>query len=157
MKIGTTNNIKDLAPTLAEKYTEEEMDENIHGKYNKRIECYKNIMGSRSKYFFGSLHDAKIFSLKVKSGNLHLTLNDCATHQFSRALIEKMKLNDTCTPFSLPAVPGEPGALLLKPLCGFSLGVFAEHKLQGESMGRCGGGALLRLKAEGTHMGSAPS
>jgi hypothetical protein len=102
MKIGTTKNIKDLAPTLAEKYTEEEVDKNIHEEYNKRIECYKNIMGSRSKYFFGSLHDAKIFSLKVKSGNLHLTLNDCATYQFSHALIEKMKLKINYSKLKFP-------------------------------------------------------
>jgi hypothetical protein len=92
MKIGETNNIKDLAPTLVEHYVDEEVSENIYEEYREKIKNYKTIIGIESKYFFGHLHDSEILSLKIINGNLHFILNDIATLEFASALIDKMEL-----------------------------------------------------------------
>jgi hypothetical protein len=86
MKIGNSNNIKILAPTFVENYTEEEMDKNIHKEY------YKNNMGILGKYFFYNLHDSKILLLKNINNNMYLRINDIATFEFARALINKLNL-----------------------------------------------------------------
>jgi hypothetical protein len=55
-------NIKDLAPTFAGNYTDEDVQENIYEEYYNKRENYKEYIGF--KYFFGHLHDSNILSCK---------------------------------------------------------------------------------------------
>jgi hypothetical protein len=50
MKIGLFNNIKNLAPTLAENFVDEEISKNIYTEYSDKIGYYRNIIGIGSKY-----------------------------------------------------------------------------------------------------------
>jgi hypothetical protein len=86
-------NIKVLASTFIENYTEEDVPNSIYEEYSKKIAKYKEYIGIGSRYFFGHLHDSKIISCKNNNGNLYLKLNEMATLQFACALIDKLKLN----------------------------------------------------------------
>ena len=87
-----SGNIKDLAPTFVENYTDENVSKAVYQNYHNRIKEYKKIMGIGSKYFHGHLHDSRIISCKNNKGDLYLKLNEMATLQFACALIDKMKL-----------------------------------------------------------------
>jgi hypothetical protein len=89
MNIG---NIKDLAPTFIENYTDETVPRTVYKKYEDKIENNKKHIGTASKYFFGHLHDSDILSIKNNKGNLYLKLNEMATLEFACALIDKLKL-----------------------------------------------------------------
>jgi hypothetical protein len=92
MKIGKYNNIKDLAPTFIENFTDYEVSNDIYTEYNNKIEMYKNDMGVFNKYFFYHLHDSKIISLENIHNNLYLKLNDMSTFEFACAVIDKFSL-----------------------------------------------------------------
>jgi hypothetical protein len=102
MKIGLFNNIKNLAPTLAENFVDEEISKNIYTEYSNKIGYYRNIIGIGSKYFFGHLHDSTILSLKIKDNNLRLLLDDISTYEFACALIDKMKLKNDMLNMKFP-------------------------------------------------------
>jgi hypothetical protein len=85
-------NIKELAPTFVENYTDENVPKSVYENYTKKIEKYKEYIGTGSKYFFGHLHDSDILVCKNDNGNLYLKVNEMATFEFACALIDKMKL-----------------------------------------------------------------
>jgi hypothetical protein len=116
MKIGKYNNIKDLAPTFIENFTENDVSKNIYTEYANKIEMYKNDIGIFNKYFFYHLHDSKIISLENIHNNLYLRLNDMATFEFACALIDKfsLKINRSRMIFPLEIISEETVHLSLK-------------------------------------------
>ena len=94
MKIGTTDRIQDIAPTLVENFTEFEVEKTVYEKYIEKRENYKKHIGIASKYFFYHLHDSDILNLKRINGkDLFLQVNDFSTLEFACALIDKKELN----------------------------------------------------------------
>jgi len=93
MKIGTTDKIQELAPTLADVFTGSESPESVRDTYQKRATVYKKRIGINAKYFFGHTHDWKILEIKkINRKDLFLRLNDYATLEFAKVLIERKRL-----------------------------------------------------------------
>ena len=95
-------NIKELAPTFVENFTDENVPKSIYKDYYKKIEKFKKYIGLGSKYFFGHLHDSKILECKSNNGNLYLKINEMATLEFACALIEKFNLKIDISKITFP-------------------------------------------------------
>lgn len=96
MKIGTTNRIQKLAPSLLGTFTEIEVPDYIRAThtYHEKIEVYKNRNEQVTKYFSGQMHDWSILEMKkINRKDLFLRLNDYSTLEFAYALIRKKGLS----------------------------------------------------------------
>ncbi|GHU68737.1 hypothetical protein AGMMS49983_21650 [Clostridia bacterium] len=104
MKIGTTNNLLELAPTLAGNFTEFEVRQSVFDAYHKWFNSHNEDMGIPGKYFGGyRLHDSDILSIqKCNRKDLLLRLSDMATTQFACALIDKKKIPLAKTELEFP-------------------------------------------------------
>ncbi len=93
MRIGTSNNIKELVPIFMDGFTDENVPELVYKIHEEKIELYRNRIGIAGNYFFGHLHDSDILSMKKTKGkDLQLRVNDYATQAFACALVDKKNI-----------------------------------------------------------------
>ncbi|QQO09988.1 hypothetical protein [Breznakiella homolactica] len=104
MKIDRKDNIKDIAPTLIEQFTDMTADPSVCDEYNKKKDILRNRMGTANKYFFGHLHDSEILSQRRTKNDVIIYLNDYAALHFALALIKKKDIKINQNRLKFPVV-----------------------------------------------------